>query len=57
MHCTAGCHPTSSAEIDRFPGGADAYFAELEGLITADRAAGKRIVSIGEVGLGKQLTS
>lgn len=57
LHSTAGCHPTSTTEIDSFKGGEEAYFSELETLISEDRGEGgsKRIVSIGEVGLGGYL--
>lgn len=53
MHSTAGCHPTSTTEIDRHPSGEEAYFRELEALISSDRGEGgsKRIISVGEVGL------
>ncbi len=53
LHATAGCHPTSTSEIDKHKGGADAYFAELDELITAEKAKGDgRLVAIGEIGLG-----
>ncbi|KAL1408307.1 hypothetical protein Q8F55_005113 [Vanrija albida] len=53
LHSTAGCHPTSTSEIDKHKGGEDGYFAELGALIDEDRKEGgaKRIISIGEVGL------
>lgn len=56
-YTTAGCHPTSTSEIDKYPGGADKYFTDLEAFIESDIGAGgsKRIVSLGEIGLGKQL--
>lgn len=55
LHSTAGCHPTSTSEIDKHKGGEEGYFAELEALIDEDRKEGgaKRIISIGEVGLGE----
>ncbi|WVR08249.1 hypothetical protein IAU60_005296 [Kwoniella sp. DSM 27419] len=53
LHCTAGCHPTSTSEIAKYPGGEPAYISELRKFIQADRGEGgsKRIISIGEVGL------
>jgi TatD DNase family protein len=53
LHSTAGCHPTSTAEIDKHRGGEDAYFQELEDLIASDLGEGgsKRIISLGEIGL------
>jgi TatD DNase family protein len=55
LHCTAGCHPTSTSEIDQYPDGVDAYMRELGNFIAEDRGEGgsKRIISIGEIGLGK----
>ncbi|CAK9781044.1 unnamed protein product [Cutaneotrichosporon oleaginosum] len=50
LHSTAGCHPTSTAEIDKYRGGEEAYFSALKELIASDLQT-KRIVSIGEVGL------
>jgi len=54
---TAGVHPTSTNELDSFPRGAEAYLSDLNRLIEEDRGQGgsKRIVSIGEVGLGESL--
>ncbi|KAK8849486.1 hypothetical protein IAR55_004820 [Kwoniella newhampshirensis] len=53
LHCTAGCHPTSTSEIDSRSTGAEGYLSDLSRLIEDDRGAGgsKRIISIGEVGL------
>lgn len=53
LHSTAGCHPTSTTEIDKHRGGEEGYFGELEELIVSDRGEGgsKRIISVGEVGL------
>lgn len=58
LHCTAGCHPTSTAEIDKYPGGVTAYIEALKRLIEEDRgeAGSKRIISIGEIGLGELST-
>lgn len=54
-YTTAGCHPTSTSEIDKYPGGADKYFADLEAFIESDIGPGgsKRVVSLGEIGLGE----
>ncbi|WWC65660.1 uncharacterized protein I303_108281 [Kwoniella dejecticola CBS 10117] len=53
LHCTAGCHPTSTPEIDAHPSGFEGYMQDLRGLIDSDRGEGgsKRIISIGEIGL------
>ena len=61
LFCTAGCHPTRSAEFDKHPKGADAYLKELDELIgkniggstDGEGSGGRRIVvAIGECGLG-----
>ncbi|KAJ1800519.1 hypothetical protein LPJ59_001038 [Coemansia sp. RSA 2399] len=48
LFSTAGCHPTRSGEVDRHPGGADAYFAKLRDLIQKNK---DKIVAVGECGL------
>lgn len=58
LFCTAGCHPTRSAQFDKHPGGAEVYLKELDELIgkniRASGTEGRRvIVAIGECGLGK----
>lgn len=59
LHCTAGCHPTSTSEMDKYEGGAEAYVRDLNRLIEEDRGEGgsKRIRSVGEIGLGRFLFS
>lgn len=54
LHSTAGCHPTSTSEIDSYPGGSERYLADLRTLIMEDRGEGgsKRVISVGEIGLG-----
>lgn len=55
LFCTAGCHPTRSAEFDKHSGGAESYLKELDELIGSDLVGeGKRrvVVAIGECGLG-----
>jgi hypothetical protein len=52
LHCTAGCHPTSTGELDKYPGGITAYLDALRNVIKEDREGEKRIISIGEIGLG-----
>ena len=54
LHCTAGCHPTQTNELDSYTGGPDLYIDELRTLIQNDRGEGgsKRVVSVGEIGLG-----
>ncbi|WVF68644.1 hypothetical protein IAT40_003414 [Kwoniella sp. CBS 6097] len=53
LHCTAGCHPTSTSEINKHPSGVKGYLSDLKALIEQDRgeSESKRIISIGEVGL------
>ncbi|ORY34938.1 hypothetical protein BCR39DRAFT_515713 [Naematelia encephala] len=53
LHCTAGCHPTSTNEISKHPSGAEGYLSELSKLVQADRGEGgsRRILAIGEIGL------
>lgn len=53
LHCTAGCHPTSTGEIDKHPGGIAAYLTELRKIISEDREGDRRVISIGEIGLGE----
>ncbi|KAK1923776.1 hypothetical protein DB88DRAFT_505539 [Papiliotrema laurentii] len=51
LHCTAGCHPTSTGEIAGHQGGQEGYIAELVKLVEEDRRDSRRIIAIGEVGL------
>ncbi|ORX37935.1 hypothetical protein BD324DRAFT_645413 [Kockovaella imperatae] len=53
LHCTAGCHPTQTNELDQFEAGPSGYIDGLRALIETDQAEGgsKRIVSVGEIGL------
>nr|XP_019009130.1 uncharacterized protein I206_05775 [Kwoniella pini CBS 10737]OCF47911.1 hypothetical protein I206_05775 [Kwoniella pini CBS 10737] len=56
LHCTAGCHPTSTNEIDKHPLGFEGYINDLKELINQDRNenGSKKIISIGEIGLENQ---
>ncbi|KAJ7092559.1 hypothetical protein C8R44DRAFT_835595 [Mycena epipterygia] len=49
--CTVGCHPTRSAEFDKFEGGADAYLFALDELVANNLEGKGRAVAIGECGL------
>ncbi|WWC93031.1 uncharacterized protein L201_007995 [Kwoniella dendrophila CBS 6074] len=53
LHCTAGCHPTSTSEIPKHPKGFEGYLDDLREFIKEDRGenGSKRIISIGEIGL------
>ncbi|KAL7424971.1 hypothetical protein Q5752_000658 [Cryptotrichosporon argae] len=51
LHSTAGCHPTSTSEIDVDADGVEAYFAKLEALVKENAGVERRIISIGEIGL------
>ena len=57
LHCTAGCHPTSTTEIEQYEGGSEKYMADLEQVIADDRGAAgsNRVIAVGEVGLGKRV--
>ncbi|KAI8319633.1 hypothetical protein GQ54DRAFT_299205 [Martensiomyces pterosporus] len=48
LYATVGCHPTRSSEVDKHPGGADAYFSALRELVNANR---DKVVAVGECGL------
>lgn len=52
MYSTAGCHPTRSTGMSEYQGGVPAYIAALRAVIDADRRDHKRIVAVGECGLG-----
>ncbi|KAJ7099625.1 hypothetical protein C8R43DRAFT_1048592 [Mycena crocata] len=49
--CTIGCHPTRSAEFDKFQGGPDAYLLALDELVANNLQGIGRVVAIGECGL------
>ena len=55
MYVTIGCHPRNASDFDRFRGGPDAYVAALKAFLL-DPANNKKIVAIGECGLGKTLS-
>lgn len=57
FHATVGCHPTRSAQFDKFRGGPEAYLAELDKLIGANLQGKARVVAVGECGLGKKSVS
>jgi len=49
LYSTVGCHPCHAKD---FLTGANAYLKALDDLITADQKGPKRIVAVGECGLG-----
>ncbi len=53
FYATVGCHPTRSAEFDKFKGGPEAYLAELDKVISSNLTGKGRVVAIGECGLGE----
>lgn len=55
MYATAGCHPTRSAEFDKYRGGPEAYLAALDKLIGQNLTGKGRVVAVGECGLGTSL--
>lgn len=52
LYATVGCHPTRSAEFDKYRGGPDAYLQDLDKLIERNIEGKGRVVAIGECGLG-----
>lgn len=52
---TVGCHPTRSAEFDKFKGGPQAYLKALDDVIAQNREGPGRVVAVGECGLGISL--
>ncbi|KAH9849986.1 Mg-dependent DNase [Lenzites betulinus] len=52
---TVGCHPTRSAQFDKFRGGPEKYLKELDKLIAAHLVGKGCVVAVGECGLGSQL--
>ncbi|KAJ2102901.1 hypothetical protein GGI16_003106 [Coemansia sp. S142-1] len=48
LYATVGCHPTRTSEVSKHAGGAAAYFAALQKLISENR---DKVVAIGECGL------
>ncbi|OJT02743.1 hypothetical protein TRAPUB_6737 [Trametes pubescens] len=51
FYATAGCHPTRSAQFDKFRGGPAKYLEELDKLIAENLAGKGRVVAVGECGL------
>lgn len=52
LYATVGCHPTRSAEFDKFKGGPEGYFKALDKLISENLSGEGRAVAVGECGLG-----
>ncbi|THV06012.1 Mg-dependent DNase, partial [Dendrothele bispora CBS 962.96] len=51
MYATVGCHPTRSAEFDKYKGGPEAYLDALDQLVSSNLTGKGRAVAIGECGL------
>ncbi|KAK7468712.1 hypothetical protein VKT23_003215 [Stygiomarasmius scandens] len=51
LYATVGCHPTRSAEFDKFEGGPEAYLQALDELVKGNLTGKGRAVAIGECGL------
>ncbi|KAK1234188.1 hypothetical protein PQX77_002614 [Marasmius sp. AFHP31] len=51
LYATVGCHPTRSAEFDKYKGGPDAYLKALDEVVGANLVGRGRAVAIGECGL------
>ncbi|KAH9857971.1 Mg-dependent DNase [Lenzites betulinus] len=51
FYATVGCHPTRSAQFDKFRGGPEKYLEELDKLIAAHLVGKGRVVAVGECGL------
>lgn len=52
FYATIGCHPTRSAQFDKFKGGPSAYLEALDTLIEKNLKGKGRVVAVGECGLG-----
>lgn len=52
MFATVGCHPTRSAEFDKYSSGAEEYLKALENVIKDSLSGKGRVVAVGECGLG-----
>ncbi|KII93770.1 hypothetical protein PLICRDRAFT_171480 [Plicaturopsis crispa FD-325 SS-3] len=51
LYATIGCHPTRSAEFDKFRTGPEGYLQELDKLIQENLTGKGRVVALGECGL------
>lgn len=54
LYATVGCHPTRSAEFDKFSTGPDGYLSALDQVIATNLEGKGRVVAVGECGLGGQ---
>ena len=52
FYATVGCHPTRSAQFDKFRGGPEKYLEELDKVIAANLTGKGRVVAVGECVLG-----
>lgn len=52
FYATVGCHPTRSAEFDKFKGGPEAYLNALDDILRDNIKGNGRAVAVGECGLG-----
>ena len=53
LYATVGCHPTRSADFDKFNGGPDAYLKQLDKTIANHLKGPGRVVAVGECALGE----
>ncbi|KAJ4485949.1 Mg-dependent DNase [Lentinula aciculospora] len=51
FYATVGCHPTRSAEFDKFKGGPEAYLNALDDILKDNMKGRGRAVAVGECGL------
>jgi TatD DNase family protein len=57
LYATVGCHPTRSAEFDKYSKGPEGYLQALDEHVTAHLNGPGRAVAIGECGLGAILNT
>ena len=52
LHATVGCHPTRSAEFDKYKGGPEGYLQALDDVLAKNAEGKGPAVAVGECGLG-----
>ena len=54
LHATVGCHPTRSAEFDKYKGGPGGYLEALDDMLAKNSKGKGPAVAVGECGLGNR---